>query len=443
MLKSRLDKEYSCFDGTCNPAGPGHWFKKFLDSDADIFSQQYGIDDNPFLPESVRAALKREYTGVFYQRYILGQWVAAEGAVYPMFERGRHVSANAPDTRFTWVGVDYGHTNPTAFVRAGIGRGWARVGAGGILPRIRRDGGARSPRQYAATSSTSRAAAPAWSSTPRRRASSCNCTRTAPPCGLKRPTTPCWRACNWFRRRWTRGKLMFHPRCERLIAEMEGYRWDERARERGEDKPRKEDDHAVDALRYGLMHYRRDVRSSAGRERDESSQRRKTMLERFWEWARRLFAGARSCRAKRPWAARAEADYRRADGVNLTCIFRLAAGEHRHVRRRPQRLRAAGRGTHAARGGGGGGFGGRVFPRAEPHRAGSGHGWACAAALRGGRQGALSGRGAGPLLRHRHAGRADHRRHGAGGAGRGGRAYLLPLDGLRAGKRRADHLHQG
>ena len=41
---------------------------------------------------------------------------------------------------------------------------------------------------------------------------------------------------------------------------MEGYRWDERARERGEDKPRKEDDHAVDALRYGLMHYRRDVR---------------------------------------------------------------------------------------------------------------------------------------------------------------------------------------
>ena len=65
MLKSRLDKEYSCFDGTCNPAGPGHWFKQFLDSGADVFSQQYGIDDNPFLPESVRAALKREYTACF------------------------------------------------------------------------------------------------------------------------------------------------------------------------------------------------------------------------------------------------------------------------------------------------------------------------------------------------------------------------------------------
>ena len=123
--------------------------------------------------------------------------------------------------------------------------------------------------------------------------------------------------------------------------------------------------------------------------------------------------------------------------------IRLAAGEHRHVRRRPQYLRAAGRRAHAARGGGGGGSGGRIFSRAEPHRAGAGHGRARAAALRGGRQGALSGRGAGPLLRHRHAGRAHHRRHGAGGADRGGRAYLLPLDGLRAGKRRADHLHQG
>ena len=56
------------------------------------------------------------------------------------------------------------------------------------------------------------------------------------------------------------GRLMIHPRCERLIAELEGYAWDERARERGEDRPLKQDDHAVDALRYGLMHYRREMR---------------------------------------------------------------------------------------------------------------------------------------------------------------------------------------
>ena len=56
------------------------------------------------------------------------------------------------------------------------------------------------------------------------------------------------------------GRLMVHPRCERLIGELEGYLWDSKAQERGEDRPIKQDDHAVDALRYGLMHYRRDLR---------------------------------------------------------------------------------------------------------------------------------------------------------------------------------------
>ena len=47
MLKSRLDKPTSCFDGTTNPDSPNHWFKKFLDSDADIYQMQFCIDDNP------------------------------------------------------------------------------------------------------------------------------------------------------------------------------------------------------------------------------------------------------------------------------------------------------------------------------------------------------------------------------------------------------------
>ena len=63
LLKSRLDKEYSCFDGTFNPQYPDHWLKKFLDSNADIFSQTYTIDDNPFLPESFKENLKKEYEG--------------------------------------------------------------------------------------------------------------------------------------------------------------------------------------------------------------------------------------------------------------------------------------------------------------------------------------------------------------------------------------------
>ena len=86
MLKSRLDKSYSVFDGTCNPANPQHWFKQFLDSDADIYQQAYTIDDNPFLDPAFVANLKKEYSGtVLYDRYILGLWVAAEGVIYRQF----------------------------------------------------------------------------------------------------------------------------------------------------------------------------------------------------------------------------------------------------------------------------------------------------------------------------------------------------------------------
>lgn len=83
MLKSRLDKPYSCFDGTCNPKNPDHWVKNFLMSDADIFEQSYTIDDNPFLDEVVREEMKREHSGIFYDRYILGLWTVAEGLVFP------------------------------------------------------------------------------------------------------------------------------------------------------------------------------------------------------------------------------------------------------------------------------------------------------------------------------------------------------------------------
>ena len=85
MLKSRLDKPYSIFDGTCNPDAPGHWAKKFIDSDADIYYQQYTIFDNPFLAKTTRDELLKEHKGIYYQRNILGLWVRAEGAIYREF----------------------------------------------------------------------------------------------------------------------------------------------------------------------------------------------------------------------------------------------------------------------------------------------------------------------------------------------------------------------
>jgi len=115
MLKSRLRCEHSHFDGTCNPENPNHWFKTFLDSDADIFQQSYVIDDGA-LPEKVIDELKKEYAGtVYYDRWILGLWVAAEGLVYPMF-KDSHILHQLPKTEGDcYVSCDYGIQNATVF----------------------------------------------------------------------------------------------------------------------------------------------------------------------------------------------------------------------------------------------------------------------------------------------------------------------------------------
>lgn len=87
MLKSRLDKPYSCFDGSCNPEHPTHWLKEFIDdARLDIYLQPYTIFDNPFLDPTFVEELCKEYEGtIYYDRLILGLWKRAEGAIYKRF----------------------------------------------------------------------------------------------------------------------------------------------------------------------------------------------------------------------------------------------------------------------------------------------------------------------------------------------------------------------
>lgn len=120
MLKSRLRCEHSHFDGTCNPDNPNHWFKKFLESDADIFRQDYVIDDG-VLPKYVVEELKKEYAGtVYYDRYILGKWALAEGLIYPMYQTAIVDSLPTDDkgeiipaSQYV-VSIDYGTMNAFA-----------------------------------------------------------------------------------------------------------------------------------------------------------------------------------------------------------------------------------------------------------------------------------------------------------------------------------------
>ena len=112
MLKSRLDKPYSCFDGACNPENPTHWLKEFIDSDVDIYVQKYTIFDNTFLPKEYVENLCKEYEGtVYYDRLIKGLWKRAEGAIYRAFadDPDRFVrSVNRQDIKEIRIGIDFG-----------------------------------------------------------------------------------------------------------------------------------------------------------------------------------------------------------------------------------------------------------------------------------------------------------------------------------------------
>ena len=114
----------------CNPEGPEHWFYKtwILGAEArNCLRLQFTMEDNPSLTEAIRARYQRLYTGVFYQRYILGQWVQAEGRVYDFFTAD--MLGKAPENCEQWyISCDYGTVNPTSMGLWGKrGSVWYRV----------------------------------------------------------------------------------------------------------------------------------------------------------------------------------------------------------------------------------------------------------------------------------------------------------------------------
>lgn len=124
MLKSRLDKEYSICDLTCNPDNPNHWFKEFMDSDVDKWILHFTIDDNPFLPPVFVEQLKKEYEGtVYYDRYILGLWVNAEGLIFLQFanNKSKYTVDKTENIIKIDIGVDFGgNKSKTMFIASGI-----------------------------------------------------------------------------------------------------------------------------------------------------------------------------------------------------------------------------------------------------------------------------------------------------------------------------------
>lgn len=246
LLKSRLDKEYSCFDGTCNPKWPTHWLKKFLESDADIFSQTYTIDDNPFLPTAFVTNLKKEYTGkVFYERYILGKWALAEGLVYPMYDNTVPTVARAYEQYY--ISMDYGIQNPTAMILWGLCNGvWYAVRE--YYHSGRETNEQKTDQQYYAELERLADGLPIKNLIIDPSAVSfialCN----------QRKRFRIWRANNEIiagiqhvAQCLSARKILFNDCCKRGIEEFGLYSWNDKALE---DRPIKDNDHFMDATRY-------------------------------------------------------------------------------------------------------------------------------------------------------------------------------------------------
>ena len=237
MLKTRLDKEYSCFDGTCNPDNPHHWFKEFLESDADIYLQEYTIYDNPYLPPKFVAELEKELRGtVFYDRYILGKWVLAEGLIYPDAANGAYTVPTPQNIRCReyYISIDYGTLNPCSMGLWGLNDGvWYRLREYYFSGRT--DGRCKTDEEY--YNELVKLASASYITTIRRHGRFAVIpARNSVLDGIRKTSAA-----------FARGNIKICDCCKNTLAEFGAYRWDDKA---GDDRPIKENDHAMDDIRY-------------------------------------------------------------------------------------------------------------------------------------------------------------------------------------------------
>lgn len=113
---SRCSVENARYWFSCNPDSPSHWFFEEWIKKAEKRNAKYlhfTLEDNPSLSKKTLDRYKNQYSGVFYQRYILGEWVLAEGLVY-QFDDKRHIYNKEPTDGTYYLSIDYGIINPFA-----------------------------------------------------------------------------------------------------------------------------------------------------------------------------------------------------------------------------------------------------------------------------------------------------------------------------------------
>jgi PBSX family phage terminase large subunit len=267
MCLSRLRVPDAKLIATTNPDGPLHWLRvKFLLRAAELDLRQwtFNLEDNPSLTEAYKDALKAEYVGLWYRRFILGQWCLAEGAIFDAFDPDVHVVQELPMIeRWIGLGVDYGTTNPFAAELVGLGVDGVMYVAAEWYYNSKLTYRQLSDDEY------SRKVIDWLAETPIPGGN--GLAGVQPQWTVVDPSAASFRvklhqdglASVMADNRVLPGirlvagmlatqRLKIHKSCTGLIAELPGYSWDPKAAEKGEDAPVKADDHAIDALRYVL-----------------------------------------------------------------------------------------------------------------------------------------------------------------------------------------------
>lgn len=260
MLLSRLSLPGAQLFGTTNPDSPYHWLNvNFLEREAGLSLRrfQFRLEDNPSLPVEYVEQLKREYTGLWYKRFILGLWVQAEGAIYDMFDPDIHVVDDDPaEIGIVYNGIDYGTANATVVIVLAwdvVNRRWIALHE--YVHDSRKAGRQKTDAQYSADYRLFMQDVGLFPQSVEVDPSAASFSLQLRRDGVQHVRDADNAVLDGIRdvaRAFSTGQLVVHRRCERLIASLLSYTWDPKAQKRGEDAPLKQNDHEADACRYAV-----------------------------------------------------------------------------------------------------------------------------------------------------------------------------------------------
>ncbi len=237
----------------CNPEHPHHWFytewiKKAGEKNA--LHLHFEMSDNPSLSSDILARYQALYSGVFYERFVKGRWVVAEGLVYPMFSRDEHIAPAREEYEQYYISCDYGTVNPSSFgLWGGDGIRWHRVRE--YYFDSRREGFQKTDEEhYAALEALAGECRVEAVIVDPSAASFIQSIRRHGRFGVIKAkndvTNGIRRVCEALRSKM----ILFDPCCGDSIREFSFYSWEEGGTR---DMPVKENDHAMDDIRYFVM----------------------------------------------------------------------------------------------------------------------------------------------------------------------------------------------